>query len=249
MSCASLAAVIFFESRMIQEKRKSIIITGASRGLGFALTKQFISKQWNVVPLVRQDKDAIALNNINAAQCFPIIADVTDNEVQSTIHKSIASFKELNVLINNAGIGGTSADLNGTTPEEVLALIDVHCLGALRVTKAVLPFMKKNGIIINVSSRFGSIKKISTGELDDINCSYSYRIAKAAQNMLTQCMCREFKSSSLRICSVHPGQLKTKSASSDADKTPEEAAKILFEMLNKIEHGRFYSLFEETIEW
>ena len=234
---------------MIREKRKSILITGASRGFGFALTTQFLSKQWMVIPLVRRNKDGIALKRINEDLCFPIIADVTDNEVQSTIHESITSFKEINVLINSAGIGGTSADLNGTTPDEVLALIDVHCLGALRVIKAVLPIMKEDGIIINVSSRFGSIKKISTGELDDISCSYSYRIAKAAQNMLTQCMCREFKSSNLRFCSVHPGRLKTESASIDADKTPDEAAELLFEMLENIEHGKFYSLFEESIEW
>ena len=234
---------------MIREKSNSIIITGASRGFGFALTKQFLSKQWNVIPLVRQDKDAIALKTINKEQCFPIIADVTDNKIQSIIHESITSFKKINVLINNAGIGGTGANLHETTPDEILTLLDVHCLGALRVTKAVLPLMKEDGIIINVSSRFGSIKKISTGDLDDIACSYSYRIAKAAQNMLTQCMCREFRSSSLRICSVHPGRLKTESASIDADRTPEDAAKILFEMLKNIEHGKFYSLFEETIEW
>ncbi len=234
---------------MVREKSKSIIITGASRGFGFALTEQFLSKQWMVIPLVRQAKDAIALKRISEQHCFPIIADVTDNKIQSTIHESIAPLKEINVLINNAGIGGTGANLNGTTPDEVLGLIDVHCLGAMRVTKAVLPTMKEDGIIINVSSRFGSIKKISTGELDDIACSYSYRIAKAAQNMLTQCMCREFRSSSLRICSVHPGRLKTESASIDADKTPEDAAKILFKMLKYIEHGKFYSLFEETIEW
>jgi len=234
---------------MIEEKRKSIIITGAGRGLGFALTKQFLSNQWNVVPLVRKDRDAIGLKRIYDEHCFPIIADITNNNVQSSIHKSIKSLGVIDVLINNAGIGGNSAFLSGTTSDEVLALIDVHCLGTLRVTQAVMPFMKKGGIVINVSSRFGSVTKISTGELDDIPCSYSYRIAKAAQNMFTQCMCREFKSSGLTICSIHPGRLKTDTASVDADKTPEEAAEILFDMLNSIEHGKFYSLFEGTIEW
>ena len=234
---------------MIEEKRKSIIITGAGRGFGFALTKLFLSNQWDVVPLVRKNTDAIVLKRINDEHCFPIIADITKNNVKSSIHESIKSLGVIDVLINNAGIGGNRAFLSETTPDEVLALIDVHCLGTLRVTQAVMPFMKKDGIIINVSSRFGSITKISTGELDDITCSYSYRIAKAAQNMLTQCMCREFKSSGLKICSIHPGRLKTDSASVDADKTPEEATEMLFEMLNSIEHGKFYSLFEGTIEW
>ena len=234
---------------MNKDRIKTCIITGASRGLGFALTKQFISNHWDVVPLVRKDKDATIVKRINNEHCFPIIADITENNVQSAICESLKSFEGIDVLINNAGIGGKSVSLNGATSDEVLALIDVHCLGVLRVTQAVLPFMKNDGIIINISSRFGSITKISTGELDNIACSYSYRIAKAAQNMLTQCMCREFKSSGLKICSVHPGRLKTDTASVDADRTPEEAAQILFEMLNNIEHGKFYSLFEGTIEW
>ena len=83
-------------------------------------------------------------------------------------------------------------------------------------------------IIINVSSRFGSISKVFSGELDNIDCSYSYSIAKAAQNMLTQYMCRECKDSSIRICSIHPGRLKTDSASMDADRTQEEASEMVF---------------------
>ncbi len=234
---------------MIKAKRKSLFITGASRGLGLALTKHFILNQWNVFALVRNKKDAINLKKINEAQCFPILSDITINNVQISIQESLKIFGNIDVLINNAGIGGNGAILTETTADEVLTLLNVHCLGALRVSQAVLPFMKKDGTIINISSRFGSITKISTGQLDHISCSYSYRIAKAAQNMLTQCMCREFKNSETKICSIHPGRLKTDSASVDADKTPEEAAEVLFEMLKSIEHGKFYSLFEGTIEW
>ncbi|MCF8068536.1 MAG: SDR family NAD(P)-dependent oxidoreductase [Desulfobacterales bacterium] len=234
---------------MNNDRRKTIFITGASRGFGFALTKQFISNQWKVAPLVRKDKDATILKRIDEYSCFPIISDITDNSLQSSIQKSIKHHDGIDVLINNAGAGGSGVLLNETKSDEVLSLIDVHCLGVLRVTQAVMPFMKNDGIIINVSSRFGSISKVSTGELDNVPCSYCYRIAKAAQNMLTQCMCREFKNSGLKICSIHPGRLKTDSASVDADKTPEEAAAILFEMLNSIEHGKFYSLFEGSIEW
>ena len=234
---------------MNKDRRKTIIITGASRGFGLALTKQFISNQWKVAPLVRKDMDATILKRLNESNCFPIIADITNNNVQSLILESIKSHDGIDILINNAGAGGRGASLNETMPDEVQSLIDVHCLGALRVTQAVKPYMKDDGIIINVSSRFGSISKVSTGELDNIDCSYSYRIAKAAQNMLTQYMCREFKSSGLKICSIHPGRLKTDSGSVDADRTPGEAAEMLFEMLNSLEYGKFYSLFEGTIEW
>lgn len=226
---------------------KTAIITGARRGLGLALTRQFISNRWNVLSVIRNDQDTRELKEL--PNCFPIISDITINDGQSAIRESLKEIGSVNVLINNAGIPGSGTHLDETVPNEVLSLIDVHCIGALRVTQAVIPFLAKNGIIINISSRFGSISKVSKGELDHMKCSYSYRIAKAAQNMLTQCLCREFKGKGIRICSIHPGRLKTETASSDADRTAEEAAKKLLTMLDTLEHGKFYSLFEETIDW
>jgi len=217
--------------------------------LGFALTQNFIRKQWKVVSLVRHKKDATRLKEIGGRHCIPISSDITIDDVQVDIQGLLKSFGNIDVLINNAGIGGKNDTISQTTAEEVLSLLNVHCLGVLRVTQAVLPFLDKNGIIINISSRFGSINKVEAGQLDDIPCSYSYRISKAAQNMLTQCMCREFKNSNIKICSIHPGRLKTDSASTDADRTPGEAAEILYEKLLNIEHGKFYSLFDGTIEW
>ena len=227
--------------------KKTVIITGARRGLGLSLTRQFVSNQWNVLPLVRNEKDIKVLKEL--PDCSPIISDITCDEVRSAIHESLKKIGTVDLLINNAGIPGSGTKLDETSPNEVLSLIDVHCIGALRVTQAVLPFLSENGVIINVSSRFGSIMKVSKGELDHVKCSYSYRIAKAAQNMLTQCMCREFRDKGIKICSIHPGRLKTENASSDADRTPEEAAFRLYAILNTIEHGKFYSLFEDTIEW
>lgn len=234
---------------MTVESGKSILITGASRGFGFALSIQFLKKRWRVLPLVRNHEDARVLKEADANRCYPIVSDVTHSSVITAIRESVASHGPIHVLINNAGLAGEGTALHETTADEVAALIDVHCLGVQRVTQAVLPHMHKHGVVINVSSRFGSISKVSTGQLDDIPCSYAYRIAKAAQNMLTQCMCREFRNTDIKICAIHPGRLKTDSASFDADKTPEEAALMLFSMLNRIEHGNFYSLFEGTLEW
>lgn len=139
--------------------------------------------------------------------------------------------------------------MNETDPAVVLASIGVHCLGALRVTQSVMPYMSPTGKIINISSRFGSMARVSSGDLDHIACSYAYRIAKAAQNMFTQCLCREFQSSGLTVCAVHPGQLKTCSASSDAQNTTGSAANALYRLLDHMEHGVFYNLFEDSIPW
>jgi len=230
-------------------KNKSVVITGASRGFGFALYNKFISHEWNVLPIVRKNKDANILKEIGGKLCFPIIADITENNTVNSVNASFKSFKTIDLLINNAGIGGYGLLLDDTSPDEILSLFNVHCLGVLRVSQSVLPLMQKGGIVINVSSRFGSVSRTSKGELDDISCSYAYRIAKSAQNMLTQCMCREFTNSELKICSIHPGRLKTDTASADADKTPEEAANILYKRFVSFEHGKFYNLFGDEMEW
>ena len=156
------------EIKIMIKRRKTIFITGASRGLGFALTQKFIRKRWAVVSLVRQEKDATRLKEIGYGHCFPILSDVTTNDVKASIKGLLKSFGNIDVLINNAGIGGNSDTFAQTTADEVLSLLNVHCLGVLRVTQAVLPFMKKDGTIINISSRFGSITKVETGQLDDI---------------------------------------------------------------------------------
>ena len=202
-----------------------------------------------MLPVVRQGRDAASLQEIGAGRCFPILADITDDSVTSRLSEVLKTIEGLDVLVNNAGTDGRGCLLKDTSTQDVLALFNVHCLGALRVTQTVLPFMRPGGIIVNVSSRFGSITKVSRGELDSLECSYSYRIAKAAQNMLTQCLCREIKETGLRVCSIHPGRLRTGMASVDADRTPDEAAEKLFEMLPQIEHGRFYDLFGPEMEW
>lgn len=233
---------------MVNSQNRTVLITGAGRGLGLSLAQQFLKDRWTVFPLVRKESDARKFDSYERRICMPIVSDISMDTVGKDI-RSVCRSATIDVLINNAGIGGTGSTLMETMVEETLSLLNVHVLGALRVIQAILPQMKKDGLILNMSSRFGSITKISSGDLDDISCSYSYRIAKAAQNMLTQCMCREFKHADIKICAIHPGRLRTGAASIDADKTPEEAAEKLIDMLAQFEHGRFYSLFEGEMAW
>lgn len=233
----------------MSKQKKSVLITGSGRGFGLALVEAFLKAGWEVYALVRKHDDASNLKDASPQQCVPIISDVTSETVRIDIEKALGHCGRLDVLINNAGIGGSAISFRTTSAAEVAVLVDVHCLGALRVVQAALPYMKSRGKIINISSRFGSISKVASGELDDIPCSYAYRIAKAAQNMLTQCISRELRQSGIKICAVHPGKLKTDNASSDADREPQEAANKLIELIDRLENGKFYSLFEGEFEW
>ncbi|HPQ44294.1 MAG TPA: SDR family NAD(P)-dependent oxidoreductase [Syntrophales bacterium] len=228
---------------------KTVFITGTSRGFGYALVEQFLTQGWMVYCLVRNDEDANKMVQMNSSRCIPIISDVTSDNLQSDIASSLSSSTTIDVLINNAGAGSCAKPFTETLVNDVRKLLDIHCLGALRVTQAIIPYINNDGVIINISSRFGSITKTASGELDNISCSYSYRIAKAAQNMFSLCLSREYKNRTIKVCSIHPGKLKTASASPDADREPREAAETLLSLLSKIENGKFYSLFEGEFDW
>ena len=219
---------------------RTVLITGAGRGYGAALQTAFASEGWTTLPLVRKVEHFAHLKERWGDTCFPILADLSSDMAIAEIQKSLEeNVQSLNVLINNAGFGGEASRLADVTTDEVLDLFEVHCLGALRATKAAAPWLRKTeqSFVVNVSSRLASLTKNASGEFSGRGFSYSYRIAKAAQNMLTLCLADEFANSNVSVFAVHPGRLHTASGSSDADVTPAEAAARLFHWLGTAERG------------
>ena len=86
----------------------------------------------------------------------------------------------------------------------------------------------ENATVVNLNSRLGSIERQSIGQYNHLTVSYAYRIAKAAQNMLTNCLRAEFQGK-IKFISWHPGLLKTSIAQIDAHVEPADAAKMLIE--------------------
>lgn len=106
-------------------------------------------------------------------------------------------------------------------------------------------------IVLNLNSRLGSITRQSTGVYENITVSYSYRIAKASQNMLTNCLRKEFRDK-VRFISIHPGKMKTDIAQIDADIEPRVVADRIinfYENGKLIEENGITELGNELIEW
>ena len=235
------------------KERQTVLITGASRGLGRALLDCYSSRRWRTIPLVRNAETAKRLE-AKLADCTPIVGDVMLDDVSSAITEVLQQFDQLDVLINNAGIPGQAVYLESVTPAEIDTLFRTHCLGALRCTKAALPFMKDGKhFIINVTSRFGSTTRYAAGEFAGRSISYSYRIAKAGQNMLTISLAQELGSQGFVVCGVHPGRLKTESGASDAHMEPAEAAERFVNWIDGIDAGMNGKCFDlesfELMEW
>jgi len=234
-------------------EEKAIIITGASRGLGRALVESYSSRGWKTVPLVRDAEVAERIRR-ELPNSFPIVSDVMSDEVETDITQWLRRIGQIDVLINNAGVPGRTTTIGSVTPDEVDVLFQTHCLGTLRCTKAALPFMQ-NGqrFIVNVTSRFGSVGRWASGAFAGRSISYSYRIAKASQNMLTVSLADELGPQGFVVCAVHPGRLKTQSGAIDADTEPTEAAHHLAEWIDDIDpsmNGKCFDLENsETMEW
>jgi NAD(P)-dependent dehydrogenase (short-subunit alcohol dehydrogenase family) len=232
---------------------KKILITGVSRGLGYELLRYFLKKGDKVYGLIRDKDDASRIKNkMNNKHFIPIIADINKDTCKKKIFNVLSKEdKPIDICINNAGIPGEATSIEDITPKEISLLFNTHCIGVMRVVQAMLPFLKEGGMIINVSSRLGSITNTSKGKYDHLTTSYSYRIAKAGQNMLTLSLYKELKDRMI-IIGLHPGQIRTSSGSKDAALSPEEAAKKVASFIQKVkksDSGKFFNEEHEKIPW
>lgn len=231
---------------------KTILITGISRGLGKELFELFISKGYTVYGLLRNKVEADQLKSKTPENGRIILTDLSSDQSINSI-RSVIGQAPIDLLINNAGIGGNSHLIDNIESEEILDLFNIHCLGVFRTTKAIKENLlkAKEPIVLNLNSRLGSITRQSNGTYEHITVSYSYRIAKAAQNMLTNCLRNEFKDK-VKFLSIHPGKMKTEIAQTDADVEPKAIAhKFLkyYENQNFKEENGIIELDKELIEW
>jgi NAD(P)-dependent dehydrogenase (short-subunit alcohol dehydrogenase family) len=211
----------------------SVLVTGAGHGFGRELGRVFLERGWTVLPLVRAPEDMAPW--AEADRCFPLCADVGAADAEHAIGRALeARTSALDLLVNNAGQIHKRRWLSETVVEDVEELFRVHCAGALRCTRAALPFLRRapRPIVVNVTSRFGSIARSAAGEFRGI---YSYSIAKCAQNMLTVCLDQELRKEGIRVFAVHPGRLRTAAAAVDADTEPQVAAARLADWLDAID--------------
>jgi NAD(P)-dependent dehydrogenase (short-subunit alcohol dehydrogenase family) len=179
---------------------KTILITGASSGIGEATARHFQANGWNVVATMRNPDDAPglgALDNVHLARL-----DVTDaGSITAAVREAIARFGRIDVLLNNAGYGAYGA-LEAFPMDRIRRQFDTNVIGLLEVTTAVLPHMRENraGTIINISSIGGQIT-FPLGTL--------YHGTKFAVECLSEALHYEREPLGIRVRIVEPGMIRT----------------------------------------
>lgn len=137
--------------------KQTILITGASSGIGKETAKLFQSKGWNVVATMRNpenERELVKLKDVLVTRL-----DVLDlASIDSAIQQGIQNFGKIDVLLNNAGYGAYGP-LESFPRERILRQFNTNVIGLLDVTRAILPHFRQNkgGIIINVSSMGGKM--------------------------------------------------------------------------------------------
>jgi NAD(P)-dependent dehydrogenase (short-subunit alcohol dehydrogenase family) len=136
---------------------KTILITGASSGIGKETAKLFLAKGWNVIATMRNPENETELKQFPNALVTKL--DVLDLEsIQKAFSEGIQKFGGIDVLLNNAGYGAYGP-LESFSRDKILQQFNTNVIGLIDVTKTVLPHFRQNkkGIIINISSIGGKI--------------------------------------------------------------------------------------------
>lgn len=210
---------------------KYAIITGSSRGIGLALTKVLVHrKDFKIIGSSTSGKHPLMANNFI---CYPL--DLNDT---NSIKAFVANIQHLKIdyLFNNAGILLDSNVDPGIDLQKLEQTFDVNLFGTIQLTELLIPHLNENAHIINTSSNWGSFTERNFDALNP-----HYKMSKAALNMYTKLLAERQKSAGITVSAFDPGWVKTDMGGANADKTSEEVADELADLMDRnIETGKFW---------
>jgi NAD(P)-dependent dehydrogenase (short-subunit alcohol dehydrogenase family) len=178
---------------------QTVLITGASRGLGLELARQFAAAGHHVIAANR----GVPKERLDQVEYVTIDLD---SEGSITELAQRLNGRAIDVLINNAAIAGDEGGLPTLRPDEFLAVIRTNTLAPLLMVKHFMPHLMqgRRRVIANISSRVGSI---SEGIIDEGN--FAYCISKSALNMASAKLCFHYGHEGFCVLSLHPGWVQT----------------------------------------
>ena len=220
--------------------RKTVVVTGAGRGIGRRLVELYLEAGDQVVAGVRDPAAARELQQGSGGGDLEVCAlDVRDGGSVRRLADALG-VRPVDILINNAGVmGGDRQSLDDMDYDAWRDALEVNTLSPFRVTTALLPNLARSPQpkIITLTSQMGALSRNSPGV-------FAYRSSKAAANKVMQVMALELKARGMIVCPMHPGWVRTDMGGPTAAISVEESALGLLEVIDRLgleDSGRFWT--------
>ena len=197
----------------------TVIITGANRGIGLELARQYSADGWTVIATAREPAKATALAALPGVELCEL---AVDDESAITAFAAALAGRHIDLLINNAGIMGPdlpAQSRDGIDGAGWLLTLQVNALAPILLALAVKPLLVPGAKIATISSHLGSITENESGGM------YAYRASKAAVNMGNRSLAADLRDAGITCLVLHPGWVQTDMGGAKAPVTvPDSAA-------------------------
>lgn len=234
---------------------KTALVTGANKGIGFAIAQGLGERGFTVAVGARDDTrrgEAVERLRAEGVDAFGVALDVTSDDSVSAAAATIQETAgRLDVLVNNAGISGRTEDgaQDPTTLDldVVRTVLDTNVFGVVRVTNAMLPLLSRAGSprIVNMSSNMGSLT-LRTGPV-----MAAYAPSKTMLNSVTAQYARRLADTDVIVNAACPGYVATDFTGFAAPRTPEQGAAIAIRLATLPDDGPRGGFFDDegAVPW
>lgn len=219
---------------------KNVVITGANRGIGLAMSKVFKELGYEVFALCRNTSSTLSALEVNVATGI----DVAKDEGIAEMVKALDGIS-IDILVCNAGIL-RNEQLGHLNIDTIREQFEVNAIAPLRVTDALSEQLSSNSKVAMITSRMGSIADNGSGG------RYGYRMSKAALNAASMSLAKDLSGRGISVGIYHPGYVQTDMVNNGGDiSAMESASKLvkLIESLTLAESGVFKHSNGQTLPW
>jgi len=201
----------------------TVLLIGASRGIGQELARQYLADGWRVIATARSDEGLV---NLQALGAQTLRLDVANPASNSGLSWQLDGEK-IDLAIYVAGAMDRASASTPPTRDSFDAVMHTNVMGAMQVIPQIAPMVQETqGVIACISSVMGSMQETTSGN------AALYRVSKAALNMVVRCT--QAEQPHVTVLAIHPGWVQTDMGGAAAPLTPEQSASSLRQTLNRI---------------
>ncbi len=224
---------------------KVALITGANRGIGLELCRLYVDLGYEVVAVCRESSDEVEDVADQVISGVDLTHDDAIGNVVQVLNMTLGEDAQIDVLINNAGVfyNETLDDMNFDT---IRAQFEVNAIAPLKVSHAMIPFLKEGSKVANITSRMGSVEDNGSGAY------YGYRASKAALNAMGKSLAIDLKGKGIAVAMLHPGFVQTRMVGFNGDITAQQAASGIAKRIEELTldtTGGFWHSNGESLPW